>query len=307
MDRRRARARSLTIFLLPLLAGAAAAPFPLREARWLAPDHLYTGLVRQPAECLVLPSDPSARRAVEIGRAAFRTPLLLGGQAARVGLSCASCHRNGRGNPHFLFPGLSGTPGTADVTSSLMSKHRGDGTVNPKPIPDLAGPPARRIVSHDPGSRALEHFIHGLIVEEFDGPEPSPAVLDGVSAYVRAIKAEGCRSDDAAVTLAGRLDEAESAVRLARDADPETRKLLLAAARSTLGAIDERFRVPGLEGSRYLLHRMDGELRAIRAGGGDIGAWLRAWPERARQLRTDGSRSLYAPSVLRRRLALAAR
>jgi hypothetical protein len=312
MDRRRARARTLGMLgaaaLGFLLAGAADAPtLPLREARWLAPAALLTGLTRQPAECLVEPGDAAERRRVAIGRVAFRTSLLLGGQAARAGLSCASCHRNGRGNPDFLFPGLSGRAGTADVTSSLMSKHRGDGTVNPKPIPDLAGPPAARIVSHDPQGRALERFIHGLVVEEFDGPEPSPAVLDGLAAYVRAIRAEACRKGDAPVTLSDRLGEAESAVRLARDSDLETRRLLLAAARSALGAIDERFRLPGLETSRALLREADRELRAIRAGQSGEEAWLRRWPERKRRLRAGEYRSLFAPSVLRRRIALARR
>jgi hypothetical protein len=308
MDRRRALARPLTAAALALfLAAAADSPLPLREARWLAPDRLYAGLTRQPAECFALPSNPAKRRSAAIGRLAFRTPLLLGGQAARAGLSCASCHRNGRGNPDFLFPGLSGVAGTADVTSSLMSKHRGDGNVNPKPIPDLAGPPARRIVSRDPEGRKLERFIHGLVVEEFDGPEPAPAVLDGLAAYVRAIRPEACRARDSAVTLRARLDEAESAVLLSRDADPETRNLLLAAARSTLGAIDERFRLPGLGSSRTILREADSELRTIRAGGGDVEAWLRLWPERKRRLRSEERRSLFAPSVLRRRLAMAAR
>ena len=209
MDRRRARARLLGAALGRLLAGAARAPgLPIREANWLAPEAAFQSLTRQPAECLVAPAGEAEKQKVAIGRAAFRTPLLLGGQAARAGLSCASCHRNGRGNPHFLFPGVSGPAGTADVTSSLMSKRRGDGTVNPRPIPDLAGPPSARIVSHDPAGRALERFIRGLIVEEFDGPEPAPAVLDGVAAYVRAIRAEGCGKSDVPVTLARRLDEA---------------------------------------------------------------------------------------------------
>ncbi|MGF7473737.1 hypothetical protein WFJ45_23635, partial [Salmonella enterica subsp. enterica serovar Minnesota] len=78
---------------------------------------------------------PPLNDSARIGRAAFNSPLLLGGQAARAGLSCASCHRNGRGNPDFHFPGISGAPGTADVTASLLSSHRGDGQFNPKPIP----------------------------------------------------------------------------------------------------------------------------------------------------------------------------
>jgi hypothetical protein len=309
MDRRRALARFLIGAAAALLAAAAARRpgLPVREARWLTADSLYQGLTREPAECLVAPSDPGQWRAVAIGRTAFRTPLLLGGQAARAGLSCASCHRNGRGNPDFLFPGISGAPGTADVTSSIMSQHRGDGTINPRPIPDLAAPPASRIVSHDPSSRALEHFIRGLIVEEFDGPEPSPAVLDGIAAYVRAIKAEGCRGRDGPVMLGSRLGEVETALRLVKESDPETARLLIAAARSTLGAVDERFRLPGLERSRALLRRIDGELRQLRAGSGDLSAWLKRWPERRRRLQAEGQRSLYNPVVLRRHLARAGR
>jgi hypothetical protein len=303
MDRRRAFARLLTAASALLLAGAADAPvLPIGEARWLAPEALFEGLTRQPAECLVPPRDPGERRAAIIGRAAFRTPLLLGGQAARAGLSCASCHRNGRGNPHFLFPGLSGTAGTADVTSSLMSKHRGDGSVNPRPIPDLAGPPAARIVSHDRASGALERFIRGLIVEEFDGPEPAAAVLGGLAAYVRAIRAEGCARGDVRVTLGGRLNEVEAALALAGNSDRETARLLIAAARSTLGAIDERFRLPGLERSRAVLREADRELQAVRAGSGDLAGWLRRWPARKRRLMAEEDRSLFSPAVLRRRI-----
>jgi hypothetical protein len=287
-----------------LTAGAAHAPtLSLRELNWVAPQSAFRTLTRQPRECFTPPKSQEARRSAATGRAAFRTPLLLGGQAARAGLSCASCHRNGRGNPDFLFPGLSGAPGTADVTSSVMSKHRGDGTVNPKPIPDLAGPAAARIVSRSPDSRALESFIRGLIVEEFDGPEPAPAVLDGLAAYVRGMAAEACGKGDEAVTLAAALDRAKQSVALSLDADPQTARLLIASARSTLGEIDERFRLPGLERGRAILREADGELRAIRAGNGSAHAWLGRWPERRHRLLVDGRRSLFDPARLRRALA----
>ena len=126
-----------------------------------------------------MPADPAERARIEVGRAAFRTPLLLGGQAARLGLSCESCHANGRGNPAFRFPGLSGAPGTADVTAPLMSARRGDEVFDPRPIPDLAAPGKVARVRGDP---ALGAFVRGLIVEEFDGREPPPAVLDGLVA-----------------------------------------------------------------------------------------------------------------------------
>lgn len=301
MDRRRARAHPLiAIAAASLLAAAGDAPkVPIREARWLAPDALFDSLSREPAECLAEPSDPAERRAVAIGRVAFRAPLLLGGQAARAGMSCATCHRNGRGNPAFLFPGLSGAPGTADVTSSLMSSHRGDHVVNPKPIPDLGGPRAALKVSRDPADPTLGHFIHGLIAEEFDGPEPSREVLAGVAAYVRALRPEACAGADQPIRLGERLGEAEAAVALARDAEGETRRLLLAAARSTLGAIDERFRLPGLERDRDRLKAADGDLSAIRLGKADFSLWDRNWPSRRRALLRDESRSLYSPRVLK--------
>jgi hypothetical protein len=304
MDRRRARARAVkAVTAALLLAGAGDAPrVPIREARWLAPASLFDALSHEPAECLVAPRDPAEQRAVAIGRAAFRAPLLLGGQAARAGMSCATCHRNGRANPAFLFPGLSGLPGTADVTSSLMSSHRGDHVVNPKPIPDLGGPRALLKVSRDPADPALQRFIHGLIVEEFDGPEPSPEVLAGLASYVRALRPEGCRGAGRPIRLGERLDEAETAVALARGSQGETRRLLLAAARSALGAVDEHFRLLGLERDRDALKAADEDLRAIREGGG-FGPWDRNWPARRRMLLADEGRSLFSPQLLRRVLA----
>ncbi|MBV9931473.1 MAG: hypothetical protein JO013_11085 [Alphaproteobacteria bacterium] len=294
MDRSRARAGAL-IVVAAALAGATGAasltPFPLREARWTAPAALPRSLSFAPPECLRRARSSGEARAVAIGRVAFRTPLLLGGQAARAGMSCATCHVNGRGNSAFLFPGLSGAPGTADVTASLMSSHRGDGVFNPKPIPDLAGPPDMRKISRTrPG--ALETFIHGLVSEEFDGPEPPPDVLAGLAAYVRALDPAACRGGAVRLRLRDRLAEVESAVALARTTGGETRRLLLAAARSTLGAVDERF--AALPADRALLRAADADLAAIRADKAGFDRWDAAWPARKRRLLRDEGNSLYA-------------
>ena len=130
------------------------------------------------------------------GQIAFHTPTLLGGQAAKAGISCASCHVNGRDNPHFSFPGVSGAPGTADVTHSFFSSHRGDGQFNPVLIPDLAKPGK---ISRDREGE-LEQFMRGLIVEEFDGAEPDHAVLDTLAVYVRALCSE-CAIGPKPITL----------------------------------------------------------------------------------------------------------
>jgi hypothetical protein len=304
MGRGRRAARGLIAAAALLTGSAAAAPtLPILDARWLAPGTLAEGLARQPAECLRRPDGAAARRSVAIGRAAFRTPLLLGGQAARAGLSCAACHRNGRGNPDFLFPGLSGGPGTADVTTSVMSRSRGDGAHNPMPIPDLAGHPSTLKVPQDPAGGALERFIRGLVVDEFDGPEPSPAVLRGLADYVRALGPGPCTRGDEPITLEARLAEVETAVALAHTADPATRFLLLGAARTGLGTIYARFQRPGLERRREEMRAADRELEAIRAGGGDLRAWWMQWTDRKRRLLADGDRSLFNPRRLREALA----
>src|SRR6185369_16706175 len=119
-------------------------------------------------------------------------------------------------NPDFLFPGVSGAPGTADVTSSLFSTHRGNGTDDPRPIPDLSGPKDRLKVAQAPAEARLEPFIRGLITEEFDGPEPTPAVLDGLAAYVRALNPVACpaRAREP-VTVALLMEDARRALRAA--------------------------------------------------------------------------------------------
>jgi hypothetical protein len=312
MDRRRSRALALTATALLLIsAGDAPIEPPLHAARWLAPGMSITALASAPASCLVQPRNAEAAEAVAIGRAAFRTPLLLGGQAARAGLSCAACHRNGRGNVHFLFPGLSDAPGMADVTSSLLSSHRGDGIVNPKPIPDLAAPAAKRIVSRDPKSRALEDFIHSAIVEEFDGAEPPAPVLAGLAAYVRAITPQGCARDaEEPVSLAAQIADADEAVGVAgsawRKGDRATARLMLASARSSLGLIDERYaEFAQARGSiREADHALAMIQRAIDVGEPDIDGRIARWridmAGRAKLLQRDERLSLFNPAVLKR-------
>lgn len=299
MDPGRAFARLLSALPLALLLAADGPELRVREARWLAPEAVHAGLTREPPECFAPPADPAERRRARIGRVAFRAPLLLGGQAARAGLSCAGCHRNGRGNPDFLFPGLSGAPGTADVTASLMSSHRGDGRFNPKPIPDLGGPRQALKVSQDARGRALEAFILGLVAEEFDGPDPAPATIEALAAYVRALRPDSCGRVERRVTLDSRLAYVDEAVGLAAGEAGGVRELLLAAARSQLGEIDERFAIPGGEAARATLREADGELRRLRSGGGDMRSWRRHWPGWKRRLLRLESRSLYDSKRLR--------
>ena len=296
------------------IAGAFAAlgDAPIRGMLWIAKDaDPVRALGSVPTECLKAVADPTLAASVEVGRAAFRTPVLLGGQAARAGINCETCHRAGRSNPDFLFPGISGAPGTADVTNSLFSTHRGNGIDDPKPIPDLSGPKAKLKISQAPADKKLEPFIHGLITEEFDGPEPTPTVLEGLADYVRALDPAACPARAREPLGVGLLmADARRAMRAAeREAalgDAATAVVMVASARSRLGLIDERYGAADLAGSRAALRTADQRLAeaqtALRAHRPDAPRLLVAWladsgPLEA-QLRLGEKESLFNPTLL---------
>lgn len=324
MDRRRRRPAALAVaaaalpFVAAAFAIAASAPGnpPIRAMRWAAKDaEPARAFGTTPTECLKRIADPAQAQAVEIGRAAFRTPVLLGGQAGRAGVMCETCHKGGRSNPDFLFPGVSGPPGTADVTDSLFSTHRGDDVFDPRPIPDLSGPKGKLKIDQDPAAKKLEPFLHGLVTEEFDGAEPSAAVLKGLAAYVRALDPKACPAQARQpITLALLMSDARRALvageTAASGGDGPTAVLMAAAARSRLGLIDERFAGPGLAAQRQALRRADAELAAIQgalrahdpAAPGRMQAWLAASRPLEAALAARSSQSLFDPQ----RLAVAA-
>ncbi|HXV01616.1 MAG TPA: hypothetical protein VG166_14075 [Caulobacteraceae bacterium] len=312
MDRPRRRPGLLILAAAGVLAGALAAGPPLRALRWLAPGADGSRiLTRRPTECLAIPADPNSAYLVEVGRAAFRTPLILGGPAARAGLACETCHRGGRRNEDFDFPGLSGGPGTADVTSFLFSSHRGDHVDNPKSIPDLSGSKAVLKVSQSAGSPDLERFIHGLITEEFDGAEPPPTVLTGLAAYVRALSPGACPAhEEESVSAAADLADARRAVRTALVAlarhDSATAVVMAGAARSMMGILAERYGAAPTSADVAVLRTADLDLAAaisdIRRADPAATAGLEAWLARSREwgprILADESRSYYDRSVL---------
>jgi hypothetical protein len=258
--------------------------------RWAAPGaDPARAFGTTPSECLKPTADPALAQAIEIGRAAFRTPVLLGGQAGRAGVMCETCHKGGRSNPDFLFPGVSGAPGTADVTDSLFSTHRGDDVFDPRPIPDLSASKGILKVDQAPAAKKLEPFLHGLVTEEFDGPEPPAAVLAGLAAYVRALDPKACPAKTREpITVALLMSDVRRALRAgqvaAKGGDAPTAILMTAAARSRLGLVDERFAGPGLAAERNRLRAVDTELSAIQAAlrahdataPGRMAAWLTA-------------------------------
>lgn len=257
------------IAVASLLAGAAAGAGgeprqPPGDAAWLAPGaDVVLFLTESPGECLRAPGDPEQGYLVEVGRAAFRSPLLLGGQAARSGLSCNACHRDGRDNPAFFLEGLSDAPGSADVTSSIFSAVRDDGAFNPRPIPSLVDLPEK---PHEEGEAGLHAFIASAIVDEFQGARPPPAVIRGLTAYVAHLDSAACSRKPAPQTVTGDLQTAErtlaaAATALARG-DGATAGFLLLAAQNQLGRVHERF--PGDREARLRLESLSRGVGALR-------------------------------------------
>ena len=313
MDRKRAAGLLIAgMAAVGLIAAKASDLSVIHAARWLAPGaDPVRALATHFSECLPPIADPDRRYSVELGRAAFRTPLLLGGQASRAGISCESCHQNGRNNPDFDFPGLSGAPGTADVTTSLFSTHRDDGVDNPKPIADLSGPKSALKVSQDPSTGALERRAHGGVTEEFDGAEPPAAVIKGLADYIRALSPDACPAQ-ARVPLRAEddLDNAVRAVRVAAIAlgkgDKPTAILMLEAARSQLGLVYERYDAADLAKPRALLAGASADLAAdiaalrdARPGvDGRLAAWLAEQPGWSRVVIAQEIASLFNPARL---------
>lgn len=219
-----------------LCAGAGAASAPaLRDLIWTDPaTDVAHALTHAPRECL------SARtNDVELGRALFRSRTLLGGPAARVGLSCDSCHSTGRTNAHFLLPELTDRAGHADVTSAWSSRVRDDGVANPRPIPDLAGAATRASfgAQREP---SLDTFMRSVIVDEFQGALPSDATMAALHAYIAAL--EPCEGATP-LTLTDIITDARRAAIAAERAstsDPTTARLAHLAAQDALARLTER-------------------------------------------------------------------
>lgn len=256
----------------------------------------------QPAVCPAIDSSDIEAKA---GLALFNAPQLLGGQAARAGVSCASCHSNGRRNAYFYLDGVSRDPGTADVSSSFFSPARANAEFDPKPIPDLTRPGK---ISRDPTSPQLERFLRGLIVEEFAGHEPSQPALHALATYVRSLRA--CPDKESEVrSISNVLAVIESAVlgasQAARANDDQTASVLISSARHQLGLIDERMIDASLAADRKRLLMGSRELeridRAQRIDPEALGKWLSRFTiEIEPRLRRHEPRSLYNPVRLKR-------
>ena len=118
-----------------------------------------------------------------LGELAFRSPLTLGRDAARRGISCDACHPNGAPNVRFFVPGASDRPGNVDVTHREFHFREDDALANPVNIPSLRGVRLTAPYGHDGRVASLRDFSRHVILNEFGGPELEPWLLDALVAY----------------------------------------------------------------------------------------------------------------------------
>jgi hypothetical protein len=124
---------------------------------------------------------------VNLGDLAFNSNLILGGTARRAGMSCGTCHVNGAGNGRLFVPGMSTRPGNFDTTGPLFNPKADNRARDPVRIPSLRGARYLAPYGHDGRITSLREFVRNVIVNEFAGPEPSPAILDAMVAYIEDI------------------------------------------------------------------------------------------------------------------------
>jgi hypothetical protein len=124
---------------------------------------------------------------VNLGDLAFNSNLILGGPARRAGMSCGTCHVNGAGNGKLYVPGMSTRPGNFDTTGPLFNPSAHNRARDPVRVPSLRGARFLAPYGNDGRIASLRDFVRNVIVNEFSGPEPSPAILDAIVAYIEDI------------------------------------------------------------------------------------------------------------------------
>jgi cytochrome c peroxidase len=181
---------AIAIALLAALPAPDAAAFPLSGDQTVLPagTELNEDALHRPTEVFHSEARGGFKSyMVDLGDLAFNSPSLLGGAARRVGMSCGTCHVNGAGNPKLYVPGLSTRPGNFDTTGPLFNPKAHNGVLDPVRVPSLRGARFLAPYGHDGRIASLRDFVRNVAVNEFSGPEPSPAILDALVAYIEDI------------------------------------------------------------------------------------------------------------------------
>ncbi len=121
---------------------------------------------------------------IALGDMAFDSAEIFGEPARSLGVSCNTCHNKGVTNPKLFIPGLSGEKGGMDVSNSFFAGHANNGLHDPLDTPDLRGIRFTAPYGRNGRFASLREFVRNVIVNEFNGPEPDPMIMDGMIAYM---------------------------------------------------------------------------------------------------------------------------
>ena len=121
---------------------------------------------------------------IALGDMVFDSPYVFGEPARSLGISCNTCHNKSITNPKLFIPGLSRVKGGMDVSNSFFAPHANNGVFDPLDIPDLRGIRFTAPYGRNGRFASLREFSRNVIVNEFNGPEPDPLLMDGLIAYI---------------------------------------------------------------------------------------------------------------------------
>jgi cytochrome c peroxidase len=199
------------IALLVAAAREPASAFPLDGDQTVLPPktELNEDAIGRPREVFHSEIQGSKSDLIKLGNLAFSSPSILGPVAQRAGISCETCHVNGAGNAKLFVPKMSTRPGNFDTTGPLFNPRADNGVLDPVRIPSLRG--ARYLAPYGADGRmaSLRDFVRTVIVGEFAGPEPQPAILDAIVAYLWDVDFLPNPSLGPGGRLTGKVSEAE--------------------------------------------------------------------------------------------------
>ncbi|MEX2016691.1 MAG: cytochrome c peroxidase, partial [Candidatus Hydrogenedentales bacterium] len=128
--------------------------------------------------------DETETTLIALGDMAFDSPYIFGEPARSLQISCNTCHNKSITNPKFFIPGLSNRNGALDVSNGFFAPHANNGHFDPLDIPDLRGIRFTAPYGRNGRFSSLREFTRNVIVNEFNGPEPQPVLLDAMIAYM---------------------------------------------------------------------------------------------------------------------------
>jgi mono/diheme cytochrome c family protein len=121
---------------------------------------------------------------VAYGDMLFDSPEIFGEPARSLGLTCSRCHPRSDINPAFVIPGISPKPGAVDVDGHFFNPRFNDMRDDPLDIPTLRGIRFTAPYGRDGRFASLRDFGRNVIVNEFNGQEPTPLMLDALVTYM---------------------------------------------------------------------------------------------------------------------------